>query len=89
MQHMKTVQVPATTKEDVDRTACDFCGANIEQRRYDRDDVTLAHEAGVFYPEIGTGNRTMVDCCGNCWRGKVLPALRVMGANERTEDISF
>jgi hypothetical protein len=89
MRHMKTVPVPATTKEVVDKTTCDFCGEKLKARRYERNEVTLQHEEGSHYPEGGSGTRTVFDCCSDCWDSKVMPALKALGASPRVEDWDY
>ena len=89
MRHMKTVQVPATTREVFDKTTCDFCGAEVPPRRREFREVTLQCDEGSAYPEGGQGEKTIFDCCPACWDGKVLPALRALGATPRTEEWDF
>lgn len=86
MKHMKTVEVPATTKEVVDRVTCDLCGAVINVRGYDVDEVEVRHKTGSNYPEGGSGDETSVDMCGECFDEKLVPWLRSQGVEPRTED---
>lgn len=86
MKHMKTVEVPATTREEVDFVTCDLCGAKIEGRGYDVDEVEVRHKTGSNYPEGGSGDETAVDMCGKCFDEKLVPWLRSQGAEPRTED---
>ncbi len=89
MRHMKTVEVPATTETVVDRTTCDFCGATIPNRDYEFTEVTLQCDEGTRYPEGGSGEKTIFDCCAKCWGDKVMPALRALGGEPRTEEWDF
>lgn len=86
MKHMKTVGVPATTKEVVDFVSCDLCGAKLGESRYDIDEVIVRHKTGSNYPEGGSGEETSVDMCGRCFDEKLLPFLRSQGADPRTEE---
>lgn len=86
MKHMKTVEVPATTRDVVNFVACDLCGAKISVRGYEIDEVEVRHKTGNNYPEGGSGNETSVDMCGKCFDKKLVPWLRSQGVEPRTED---
>jgi len=45
MQHKKTIAIPATTKEVIDRTTCDFCGCDIKAPPFHVADVTITRKA--------------------------------------------
>lgn len=96
MLRLKTVEVPAqpaTTKEVVDYVACDFCGGVVPERRdgnqqeYER--VELEFSEGSVYPSGGSERTTKFDCCAECWKVKILPALSALGAKPRTEDLDW
>lgn len=89
MQHKKTIAIPATTKEVIDRTTCDFCGCDIKAPPFHVADVTITREVGTNYPEGGGIERTAYDCCLACWANKIDPALRALGATPRTEEWDF
>lgn len=89
MRHMKTIRVPATTREVEDKKTCDFCGADIPVRRCEFTKVTLECDQGVSASEGGSGQKTIFDCCANCWDAKVMPALQALGAEPRKEDWDF
>lgn len=86
MKHMKTVEVPATTRETVDFVTCDLCGEKIDVRGYDVDEVEVHHKTGSNYPEGGSGYETSVDMCGKCFDEKLVPWLRSQGAEPRTDE---
>lgn len=86
MEHIKTVEVPATIKEVVDFVTCDLCGTKIDVRGYDVDDVKVSHRTGSNYPEGGNGDETSVDMCGKCFDEKLVPWLRSNGAEPRTKE---
>lgn len=86
MRHMKTVEVPATTEQVLDKTTCDLCGAEIKVGRYSAEKVDVRHRTGSNYPECGSGEEVSVDMCGDCFDTKLVPWLRTQGANTNTED---
>lgn len=86
MKYMKTVQIPATTREEVERLTCDFCGKTIHPQGHEYTEISLQREDITRYSECGSGNKTIFDCCGGCWDSKVIPALRALGASPRTEE---
>lgn len=90
MKHMRTEQVPATTREVEDHVTCDMCGAEIKKDgNYEVDEVNVSHRVGNNYPECGCGETTIVDLCGNCFDGKLVPWLSSQGAEARTEDWDY
>ncbi len=86
MKHLKTVEVPATTRETVDFVTCDLCGEKIDVRGYDVDEVEVRHKTGSNYPEGGSGDETSVDMCGKCFDEKLVPWLRSQGAVPGTDE---
>ena len=86
MKHMKTVDVPATTKQVLDKTTCDLCGSVIKPERGNADEVEVKHRTGNSYPEGGCGQEVRVDMCGNCFDTKLVPWLRTQGADPKPED---
>lgn len=86
MKHMKTVEVPATTKQVLDKTTCDLCGAVIRRERWSADEVTVRHRTGCSYPEGGSGEEVRVDMCGTCFDTTLVPWLRTQGADPKPED---
>ena len=86
MKHIKTIEVPATTRETVDFVVCDLCGARINEKNYDVDEVEVRHKTGHSCPDGGNGEETSVDMCGKCFDEKLVPWLRSQGAEPRTEE---
>ena len=86
MRYMKTVQIPATAREEVERLTCDFCGNTIRTQGHTYTEITLQREDVSSYPECSSGTKTVFDCCVDCWDGKVMPALQTLGASPRTEE---
>ena len=86
MKHIKTLEVPATTREIVEFVSCDLCNAKIERTGYNVDNVEIRRKTGVNYPEGGSGKETVVDMCGKCFNEKLVPWLCSQGAEPRDED---
>jgi hypothetical protein len=96
MKHMRTVEVPATTKTVVDRVTCDLCGRGLDEHyagkqlsSYYSDEVDINRRVGTNYPEGGNSTESKVDMCGECWKTKFVPWLRSQGAEPRTKDLSW
>jgi len=90
MKHMRTEQIPSTTREVVDHVTCDMCGSEIKKDgNYEVDEVEISHRVGYNYPECGYGETTIVDLCGNCFDGKLVPWLSSQGAEARTKDWDY
>jgi hypothetical protein len=89
MKHMKTVRVPATTKDYVDFVTCDLCGARIKDEQYVIDEVEVRHRAGTNYPEGGNGTEISVDVCGKCFDEKLIPWLKSQGAEPHVEEWDY
>lgn len=85
MKHMKTVNVPAETKQELDRTTCDLCGAEIKAGRYSAEEVEVRHRTGSSRPDCGAGEEVRVDMCGTCFDTKLVPWLRTQGADPKPE----
>lgn len=79
MKHMKTVSVAAHEKQVEDRVTCDLCGAEIREKLYSAEEVTVCHRTGDSYPEGGSGTEVDVDMCGPCFDTKLVPWLRSIG----------
>lgn len=83
MLNMKTVDVPATTKEVVESVTCDICGAETNKPGYDIDETTINYRYGERYPEGGSWSEVVVDLCGKCFEEKLIPWLKSQGATPR------
>ena len=87
MKHLKTIPVPATTREVLDHVSCDLCGAKIaNNHNYEVHEVEVRHKTGVSYPDGGSGEETSVDMCGKCFDEKLVPWLRSQGAEPQSKD---
>jgi len=83
MQHKKTVEAPATTREVVDFTTCDICGDRIREGTYEVSEIEVRHKTGTNYPEGGSGEETEFDICGKCFDEKLVPWLSSQNAEPR------
>jgi hypothetical protein len=86
MKHMKTVEVPAETREVLDMTTCDLCGAVIKPGYGNAEEVEVKHRTGSSYTEGGSGVDVRVDMCGTCFDTKLVPWLRTQGADPKPEE---
>lgn len=89
MKFTKTVQVPATTREVVDKIVCDMCGEVIEECFGEIDKVYVKHTTGYSYPDGGNLTKTMFDICPTCFTSKVRPWLEAQGAKPRDEEVDW
>lgn len=89
MKHMKTVSVPATTREVVERVTCDLCGAPLVESHDDVEEVEIRHKSGWSSPDGGEGKEATVDMCGACFDNKLVPWLRAQGAEPVVTDWDF
>lgn len=71
--------VEAKEYEAEAREVCDFCGVEIRQRAFERDEVTIEAKIGNIYPEGDFSKTELFDCCVKCWVNKVIPALQAIG----------
>ena len=87
MKHMKTIEVPAETKEVEDYTSCDFCGKKLgDGGVYDVEDVKISYEKGEWYPENRFTTTLSVDMCGQCFETKLVPWIRSQGVDLTVEE---
>lgn len=89
MEHMKTVNVAAFTREEIDFTTCDLCGERITNQSYEVNEVEVSHKTGTAYPEGGHGETIHFDICGPCFTGKLVPWLSAQGAEPCVEEWDF
>ncbi len=90
LEHKKTIDVPATTREVIERVSCDLCGTRTDaQDVVNVDDVTVKRELGVCYPEGSRIETAEVDMCGKCFEEKLVPWLEEHGARIRYGEIDY
>ena len=89
MKHMKTVEVPATTKSFVYKVTCDLCRKDIKSESYRTDEVMIYYREGSSYPEGGHGTETKVDICGECFKEVLVPWLESKGAKPEVREWEY
>lgn len=85
MKHMKTVEVPAKTKEVVEKTTCDLCGEEIKIGNTSAEEVEIRHRRGYTCRDGGSGTESIFDLCGQCFDDKLLPWFWTQGAKPKTD----
>lgn len=88
-----------TTKFESERTSrvvvCDICQASAAEGEwhtdgwYEHDEVTIEGGHKTHYPEGGGHEMVAYDCCPECFRDKVRPALEALGLRARAEGCVF
>ena len=87
MKHKKTITVPASESEIIEKTTCDTCNAELPTRyRHNVDEVTIEYRTGYSCPDGGSGTKIEVDMCGECFNTKLVPFLKIMGADPVKEE---
>lgn len=89
MKNYKTVAVPETTKQVLEKTTCDLCGEEIRKDSYKVDEVSIKHQTGEAFPEGGDMEETTVDMCGKCFDEKLVPWLKSQGAQLSTREWEY
>jgi len=88
MKTKTTVQVPATTREELKYT-CDRCGAPCGYDEPDVDNterrVRIECNESSTYAEGGLQERRVVDCCFRCFNEHVVPVLASIGFTARDD----
>lgn len=69
-------------------TLCDICKAPlVSNYSYREDEVTIEAKIGSVYPEGDNRDCVELDCCVDCFTGKVRPLLeRELGVKFRERD---
>jgi len=78
MMFKKMVSRVVEEHEEESRTVCDFCGEDIVQKGYKFDEVQIEARLGNVWPEGDLRVAELFDCCPQCWRNKVCPALEAL-----------
>ena len=87
MKHMKTTDVPATTRTIVDKITCDLCSNEVGKvGHYKMYETEIRYKEGTQYPETAWGTETTVDICDKCFVGVLIPWLKSQGAVPRVEE---
>jgi hypothetical protein len=90
MKYMKTIKVPETTRQVVEKVECDMCGEEIKpSRNYEVDAVTVQRWHGETYPEGGNTRTQSFDICPKCFVEDLMPYIaskRNMAVSESAAD---
>lgn len=88
----RTEEPIAATTRVVEKTFCDHCknpSGYDEHRRFNRNMVEIVMSEGDVYPEGGSLEKTEIDCCTNCFKDLVLPALIDLGFTPREHTVDI
>jgi len=89
MKVFKTVEVPATTRQQLISRKCDLCGTESKYAdwgagRYEVEEteikVIVSCRTGTEYPECGSGTEYEIDLCPKCFKDRLVPWLQSQGA---------
>jgi hypothetical protein len=93
MKMMKTISVPATTREALDYIKCELCPTQTRSDGYwptnigyRVDDVEVEYVTGDSYPEGGSTKTVILDICPKCFEEKLVPWFRSQGGVPRVEE---
>lgn len=92
----ETVIVPTTTRT-LETIKCDLCPCETlpgsrewdAGYMYEHNEVTIESTHNTHYPEGGSVEGVVFDCCPACFKTKVQPALEALGLVPRVKDVSF
>lgn len=86
MNHIKKIEVPATTREVFDFVTCDLCKEKITlASSYDATEIEVRHKSGTNFPDGGSTTEKSFDLCRKCFDNKLIPWLRSQGAEPLIE----
>lgn len=83
------------TTEEIESITCDLCkqtyrGEEWGAKTYETLDVTVEFKKGDSYPGSGDHTILIYDVCPACFMGKLVPAMKEMGAGDpHREDRSW
>lgn len=100
MKVMKTVAVPASTREVCDHITCELCGkptgnnGTFSDTSWVSESFTVAETSvvlveGCAYPDGGETNYSTLDICNECFRRKLIPWFESQGGLVRTHSVDF
>lgn len=90
MKKYKTVEVPASTRQELLHRECDFCGKTSNSDDWDTGYYTtneteigikIKHSEGNNWPSGGCGEEFKCDMCPDCFRNKLVPYLKMIAKN--------
>ena len=79
----REVTYPARTEEVVSKRCCDQChktigGVDHVHDQYEVQEVTIQCEVGARWPDSASVKIVEVDCCVDCFKKIVRPALEAL-----------
>lgn len=85
---------PAKTYKRITQWKCELCKCITMREEvwpprmssHDKYHATVMLEDGYNVPECGSGTKTIVDICPDCFTNKLLPWLASQGATTRSEN---
>lgn len=89
MKHVKTVTVPATTRELVEKVTCDLCQKIIKKGYHEIDEVMISHSVGFNSASGGNQTIELVDMCGECFQTKFKDWLKSMGVKTTAQECDW
>jgi hypothetical protein len=89
--------LPVKPTRTIETIACDLCPAVCAKGTdewnsdgsYEHDEVQIQTTHRTRYPEGGSQKGMAFDCCPNCFKTKVQPALEALGLKPREIEISW
>jgi hypothetical protein len=78
-------------EEITESITCDICkrtfaGDVWEKKFYTVLETQVSMKTGVSYPEGGSGEKLTFDICPTCFKEKLIPALKELGAQPTTSE---
>ena len=96
MKIYKTIPVPATTREHLDKIICDICkkespyGPNWTKEYARTLDTTIEFEDSYNYGnDGGHGEKLNFDICTECFKEKLIPFFKQFGAEPTRKEIDY
>lgn len=95
MKKLKTISVPATTKEVLDFFKCELCDNTRNNYRhwpggedgsYSVNTTEVQASTGSNYPEGSNITTVSLDICPDCFNTKLIPWFKLLGGEPRTEE---
>ncbi len=88
MQHKKFMLIPEKKVEVVTHKTCDICKRSDDCCDIDETAVSF-RDVKMAFPECGSGRNYSYDICHDCFKQKLIPALRELGAEPSVTDWEY
>lgn len=86
MKYYKKIEIPARSKQTLDKTTCDICRRKIENEYCSVEEVKVELKTGNVYPDGGSGENIEFDICKNCFEEKLIPWFKEQGAEPQVTE---